>query len=116
MSYDTNPYYNPEKHGLTKLGELDLAEPSYSFDLVVAWKGADGIYLGTDSGCSCPTPFEDYAGVQDMTGPLTAAQAVEEVCSLAVKAQGYDWEKGEDVGVYDQVGLDTLIAAIEGAQ
>ena len=53
-------YYSPEKYGLETVAELDLSEPSYSFDLLVVWKRlSDGQLLyGTDSGCSCPSPFE----------------------------------------------------------
>jgi len=94
MSYDDNLYYYPEKHGAVKLAEHDLAEPCYSFDLLVAWKTADGIYLGTDSGCSCPSPFESYNGLQDATGPLTVEQALEEAANLKTAAYepNYDLE------------------------
>lgn len=88
MSYDNNPYYNPEAHGLAKVDEVDLSEPCYSFDLLVVWADEKGLYLGTDSGCSCPTPFESYDGRRDMTGPLTVDQALEEASSI--KAAAYD--------------------------
>lgn len=77
-----NVYYNPEKYGLEIVMNVELSEPDYSFDYLVIWKGEDGFYLGTDSGCSCPIPFESYAGVEDLTGPLTAEQAREEAQSL----------------------------------
>lgn len=53
-------YYDPEKFGLEKVHELDLGE-SYTFDLYVVWRRkSDGALLwGYDSGCSCPSPFED---------------------------------------------------------
>jgi hypothetical protein len=97
MSWDDNPYYNPEKHGLVKVAEADLSEPDYSFDLLVAWRDDEGYYLGTDSGCSCPTPFEDYVGRADMTGPLTADQARKESMSLKKNSYqpGYDTEAFE---------------------
>ena len=52
---------NPVDEHLTKIGEVDLAEPDYSFDLLAFWvRKRDGQLLyATDSGCSCPTPFED---------------------------------------------------------
>lgn len=98
----TNPYYDPEHFGLKKVGEVDLAEPDYSFCILAAWRNEEGIYLGTDSGCSCPSPFEDYEGLVDMTGPLTAAQATEEATSLA------------GASPFDAAGLAELIAAFEG--
>lgn len=85
MSWNNNLYYNPEDSGLTKVAELELTEPFYSFDLAAAWRDTEGqFYLGTDSGCSCPTPFENFASIADLTGPLTAAQVIEEATSLAL--------------------------------
>ncbi len=79
--YD-NVYDNPAKHGLELVNVVDLSEPDYSFDLLAIWKGPEGYYLGTDSGCSCPMPFENFNGVEDLTGPLTAKDAREEAQSL----------------------------------
>lgn len=103
MSYDDNPYYKPEQYGLTKIGEVDLTEPFYSFDILAAWKDENGIYLGTDSGCSCPVPFENYRGKDDMTGPLTVEQALEEASSL----------KGESTYELDE--FNDFLAAIRSA-
>ena len=84
MSWETNFYYHPEKSALTKVAELELSEPCYSFDLVVAWINGEGDwYIASDSGCSCPTPFENFEGIGDLTGPLTVDQVLEEVTSLA---------------------------------
>lgn len=88
MNSTPNPYYDPAEAGLVKVAEVDLSEPFYSFDLLVVWADADGLYLGTDSGCSCPSPFENYNGKQDMTGPLTVDQALEEASSI--KAASYE--------------------------
>lgn len=57
--WSRNP--NPVDEHLTKIGEVDLAEANYSFDLLAFWvRKSDGQLLyATDSGCSCPTPFED---------------------------------------------------------
>ena len=62
---ETNIYYNPEKFGLMVVDEIDLGG-SYEFDKFVVWRTADGrlVYL-TDSGCSCPTPFEEF-GIDDV--------------------------------------------------
>lgn len=103
MSWDDNPYYHPEKHGLAKVAEFELAEPSSSFDILAVWAGPSGFYLGTDSGCSCPTPFEGYSGPTDMTGPLTVEQALEE-CS-SIKSTHYEPN-------YDIDGWNDFIVAI----
>ncbi len=66
-----NIYYNPEKFGLTVIGEIDYGE-MYEFDKIVVWERSDGVYVwGADSGCSCPTPFEDTTLDElEFVGPL----------------------------------------------
>ena len=61
MSYfDENIYYHPEKHELEEIGQLDDPEASYSFAICAFWKkGKRQVYAAFDSGCSCPSPFED---------------------------------------------------------
>ena len=63
-------YGEPSKVGLEIVAELDTGG-SYEFNKVVVWRRKlDGAYLWlADSGCSCPSPFEDY-GV-DALKPLT---------------------------------------------
>lgn len=41
--------------------DIDISEPDYSFDLLRVYvRKSDGMILwATDSGCSCPSPFED---------------------------------------------------------
>lgn len=61
-------YSSPEQFGLTVLGEIEWRDESYEFDLTVVWKNAAGqLYYADDSGCSCPMPFEDFAGIADLT-------------------------------------------------
>jgi hypothetical protein len=47
---------------------------SYEFDEFIVWRDAAGAFLwASDSGCSCPAPFEDVT-LQDL-GKGTAAHA-----------------------------------------
>lgn len=63
-----NPYYAPEKCGLTIVGVLDDPNADYSFSYVVVWKDAAGkLYGAHDSGCSCPSPFEDFHNLSQLT-------------------------------------------------
>ena len=63
-----NPYYNPDKCGLVPVCEVEWYEPIYSFDTTVVWKAGNGkLYTASDSGCSCPTPFDDYHKLSDLT-------------------------------------------------
>lgn len=61
-----DPYHNPEKFGLKIEYEAD-AGGSYEFDKLVLWSrlSDSGILMGTDSGCSCPSPF-DGDGLDDL--------------------------------------------------
>lgn len=69
-----NIYYSPEDFGLQIVGSFDFAEEDYSFDMCVVWKEARGKYwIGTDSGCSCPSPFEDVRDMNDLDGPYNKA-------------------------------------------
>lgn len=60
-NWGQNIYYNPEKLDLEIFGTLE-ADLSYEFDilLVVKDKESGKLFYATDSGCSCPTPFEDF--------------------------------------------------------
>ena len=75
---------------LNHVGSAELQYEAWSFYMVDAWKGPDGFYIGTDSGCSCPMPFEWLRSPDQLTGPLTAEQAIEEITSLGTAA--YDAE------------------------
>ncbi len=61
-------YYSPGKHGLKQVVEVNLSEPDYSFDLLVVWKHEESgkLYWAQDSGCSCPSPFEDYNSLESL--------------------------------------------------
>jgi len=66
--FPENPYYHPEQCGLVIVAEIELSEPGYSFDTRIVWKAQNGkLYTAHDSGCSCPTPFEDFKKLSDLT-------------------------------------------------
>jgi hypothetical protein len=56
-----NIHYNPEHFGLEAFGTIDWPADDWGFDITAVWRRAqDGVFLATtDSGYSCPTPFED---------------------------------------------------------
>lgn len=61
LKFKENPYYYPEKCGLEIFDQIDTAG-SYEFDMFVIWKKLDddSLWWDTDSGCSCPSPFDDH--------------------------------------------------------
>lgn len=63
----SNVYYDPADFGLTTVGEVEWTDESYEFDLTVVWKDVDGnLYWADDSGCSCPSPFEDFSTIDQL--------------------------------------------------
>lgn len=72
-------YYRPENYGLTPVAELELAD-SYEFETTMVWKDAGGtLFFATSQGCSCPTPFEEYAGVNALNVLVSLEQLANHV-------------------------------------
>lgn len=65
--FEENPYYNPGACGLKLIDSIDFAD-SYEFDIVAVWEDIETgqRYYASDTGCSCPTPFEDFRSLSDM--------------------------------------------------
>ncbi len=67
-SFSNNPYYEPKKCGLRIVASVEK-EPDYDFDITVLFKNVKtgALWLCSDTGCSCPVPFEDVRSFDDMT-------------------------------------------------
>lgn len=80
-------YYSPEKFNLEKVVEGDRSDGCYQFDLLVVWRDTKTgeLYYGTDSGCSCPSPFEDQ-GLLDLA--LIAPESLESFEQAALAKDG----------------------------
>ena len=93
--YGNSPYYYPEKFDLVPVGEIEMSEPCYSFDTVVVWRHTPtgDVYTARDSGCSCPTPFEDYDSLEQLT-KLTSVNLDEFAQDLR---QSYDQDGARDL-------------------
>lgn len=87
----TDIYSSPERFGLETFGEIQWGEPCYSFDLTVVWRRpADGTFFYCeDSGCSCPSPFEDK-GVADLIPIETLAGFQSHLNALGGESQPDD--------------------------
>lgn len=88
-----NPYYNPEKLELEILS-FDEPEMSYEYNILCFWATKNGlIYSASDSGCSCPTPFEEYSGETQKD----VIQKLERIGSLEQSLSIFDsWNKDYD--------------------
>lgn len=63
-----NLYYYPEKSNCERVGLLEDGSLSYEFDILAVWQHLDTgkLYWARSSGCSCPSPFEDYHDLADL--------------------------------------------------
>lgn len=62
-------YYQPSDLDLDAVGEVEWDDESYQFNLTGVWRHTvtGDLYYADDSGCSCPSPFEDCRTLQDFT-------------------------------------------------
>ncbi|MFF9525377.1 hypothetical protein ACF1DV_25860 [Streptomyces achromogenes] len=106
--WDTNIYYNPEKHGLTPMGEIDTGR-GYDFTKLVVWRrDEDGvIFWSTDSGCSCPSPFEDANSVNDL-------KRIDDAATFSREARTWLREQ-YDVSADDRDAMERLIRKVQRA-
>lgn len=89
-------YYSPGKYNLETVGEIEWEDEPYQFDLTVVWRRKDDgqLLYASDSGCSCPTPFEDH-GIGDLT-EATAHEISEILINRArVKSDNVKWVNGD---------------------
>ena len=61
-----NVLSSPELCGLTLIACEDIAG-AWEFDMFAIWTNGRSLFWATDSGCSCPIPFEDHNSVEDLT-------------------------------------------------
>jgi len=54
-------YSDPKEFGLEQVAQIDYSDGNYCFDLRVIWrrKRDSKVLSARDSGCSCPSPFEN---------------------------------------------------------
>ena len=87
-----NPYYDAEKLELEMLS-FDEPNMSYEYNTLCFWAAKDGrIFSASDSGCSCPTPFEDS---HDRPTRDEVLQTLERVGSVAQSESIFEsWNNG----------------------
>jgi len=79
-----NPYYSPESFELELLS-FDEPDLSYEYNTLCFWATKDGrVYSTSDSGCSCPTPFEQYDSgtLDELVQQLERVGSVEQAIAI----------------------------------
>lgn len=88
-----NIYYEMDKLGIEVL-EFNEPDMGYEFNTLLFIRSPDGrVFVASDSGCSCPTPFEDYEGetLNDILPLLERVGSVEHgLASFDSWNRGYD--------------------------
>jgi hypothetical protein len=100
-----NVYYDPERFGLKMIDSLDIAG-SWEFCMLALWERTEdgALFYATDSGCSCPWPFE-WAGVNELTRITSAAE-------FAAEARKWLRDSYYTVGGGDRTVLARMILTV----
>lgn len=66
--FEGNIYYSPEKCGMELIDVVDNTKHECTFDYTIYLRHIETgkYYTASDSGCSCPTPFEDFRCIADL--------------------------------------------------
>lgn len=93
-----NLYYNTEAFGLESLGSIEVTGADYEFDILACLYDPKlkAFYLIADSGCSCPTPFEDFTSRDALGEALSAHEAVSRIKSAVAGATASRYNAGPD--------------------
>jgi hypothetical protein len=62
-------FHSPEKFGLKIIGNLSWDDDPYQFDMTTVWQDitTGELFYASDSGCSCPSPFEALTSRDGLT-------------------------------------------------
>lgn len=106
MSWENNVHDNPEKFGLEIFDTLYDPYADYSFDTIVVFRDpiTNDFFWARDSGCSCPSPFEDYEGRDDLTELVSHADWSKFVNEVEGHGRDYN-DRRDDEHEADKVTL-----------
>ncbi|QIK64126.1 hypothetical protein G7068_13665 [Leucobacter viscericola] len=109
-----NIHDNPADFGMIKVDEFDLSDGCWQFDYVMVWQSITDkrvFYVGTDSGCSCPSPYEDVQSIEDLErlNPDNPRPQIETLFRLG--EQNYTYSAAEL-----QRGVSDMVARVKKAQ
>lgn len=111
MSY-SDIYGSPEKYGLRTIGEVEWGDACYSFDLTVVWQDTTtgALFYADDSGCSCPSPFEDTG--RDQLNAIDKPQTFIDHVNQRISGL-YDWNESQNERAKGDAGQ--LVLKVRGA-
>jgi hypothetical protein len=98
-------YDAPEQFGLAVVGEVHDPDACYSVNDFVAWRHEDGRpFWASDSGCSCPVPFEAFGDLASLsTG--TADELIADLLAWVESVSEYSSGSVREEATADAHGL-----------
>ena len=68
-----------DRYGLEQVTELSLDDTEYAFVIIGAFYDpvSGGYFVGTDSGCSCPIPWD--VPLSRLEGPMSQSEAASQI-------------------------------------
>ena len=97
--YAPNPQSEPEGCGLDIVDSLSEEGLCYEFNDFILWRDLESgkFYCASDSGCSCPMPFESCHGIDDLTEVRDEAHLRSEAMEWARPNDKYPVAKAVEV-------------------
>jgi hypothetical protein len=94
-------YYNPDHYGLEIAAQIDFSTGIYCFDYRIIWKELKPgrFFTARDSGCSCPSPFENYHKVEDLQ-VANFQELIEEARTEQKDCRRAKWYDGDNITEY----------------
>jgi hypothetical protein len=111
MGWYDDVYSSPEKYGLSLLGSVDIAG-DYEFDMLAVWqRNEDGaLFYDYDSGCSCPSPFEEVKSIESLQPMNDVTAFVNGARSWFRNSEGSVYASA---GTYEKAALERLIVKVK---
>jgi hypothetical protein len=98
MGWNAPDLYNqPEHFSVKLLGDIEWDYEMYRFNMTAVWVDALGqFYVGDDSGCSCPFPFENFTSAEDLGMPMTRHEVADMLVNMVDRMRSRAYMSDED--------------------
>lgn len=106
MAWNTpDVYYQPEVFGLTPVGDIEWDNEAWQFHITAVWvDDAGSIFYATDSGCSCPSPFEGFTALEEVEKADNLQELIDYLNERIPTEDGLYGEPGNKARVTAEVG------------
>lgn len=99
MPQRINPYDDPAHYGLEIVGDISWDSDPYQFNYTVIWRNIQTaqMFYASDSGCSCPSPFERLEVGSEGWNPLILQEFID-----AMAKRLSEMERDDDYGAKEK--------------